>query len=685
MTGSGGGSATNSGIDFQQRVAALVMAHILCNQESVRALELNSRIHEIAFETGDAIDDLTISGHEFQFFVQAKRTISLSELEDSEYSSVISQFVSQYVSRTKTQQRYILATSPSSSSRITKDLRKITTAARLNENWTKNPLTKNESDALEKTKKLIRHHYKEQATKEMGDNDLLQVMKRIHVAVLDIEEGGALEQAMFFLLAGHSKVPPQLLWGGLVALGLNLARDRLSIDEKALRERMGKYFSIDGESTAPITRETLLELTHITDEVASGREVLLTESPYEGADLLITELKRFAEDGNRRSTFAGNKVHLASGIRWNLIRRFATQAGVERYVEENAEALADKKVAIIPINSDENYDATPYALAHAALCREAFQQNPKPFACLGCGEFISEDMAPFIEVDEDGLPFEVGFAHQRCLRPAHRILGGISSELFKEHALLKDFDYEMWYRQIQRGQSLFRGEVSDPVIHIAWDPYYDDFSTGKWCIRMDLEDGSSRYISERARVVRQSEAAAISNAAAFNSAIREARERKDPNCYSKNEEGVVGEYYGSYSRLIAMGQTPVACLEAKAVPYTRSIADSYSVAENFYAPLAFLSNAETGDPIIIAGVVSMLTNPLNLEKYTANWEMAGIELPDFTVSILETDERFDRFINLLHVHDARAIVDPLLAPSGDLIRGYIIKDITTLGNSAHGD
>ncbi|MGV9255688.1 hypothetical protein [Streptomyces sp. NPDC003697] len=672
MTSSGGGAATNSGIDFQQRVAALAMAHMLCAQESMQALELNGHIHTIAFETDDAIDDLTLSGDGFQFYIQAKRTISLSGLDDSEYSSVIDQFVRQYISGNTTGRRYILATSPSSSSRITKDLRKVTTAVRLNENWTANPLTKNEQETLEKTRNLIKAHYKTRTAADIRGEDLTGILRRIHVAVLDIEEGGALEQAVFFLLAGNSPIPPQLLWGSLVTLGLTLARDRLSIDELGLRERMGKYFGSQPES--PMTRETFFELTHLTEYSAAGREVLLVEYPENGADVLLAELRRFSDDGSRRVTFTGDEVRLANNLRCKLIGRFATMKGAQRHIEKNIEAFRDSEIVIAPINSIEDFDATPHALAHAALCREEFHKNANPFACLNCGEFISEDMAPFIEVDEERVPYAVGFVHQGCLRPIYRILGGMSSELFRNHALLKNFNYETWYERIQRGQSLFRSHVGQAVAFIARDPHHNDFSTGKWCVRVDLEDGSSRYVTERARVARRSQTDAESDAGQMNAGIRDAQSRQDPWCYSKNEDGVVGEYFGTYSRLTEIGQTPVECLEAKAVLYTRSIAEAYSEAENFYAPLAFLSDAETGDPVIIAGVLSLLTNPLDLEKYTTNWSKAGIQLPEYTVSILETDERFDRFMNLLEASGARAIVDPLLAPNGDLIRGYVVAD-----------
>ncbi len=679
LTGSAGGSATNSGIDFQQRIAALVMAHMLCKEVDIPALHLEGiKIRSIACETGDSIDDLTIRGDEQEIFIQAKTTITMSDLETSEYSSVIRQFVKQHLRDPKAGNRYILATSPAASSRVTKDLRKITTSVRLNEDWSSNPLTKSEKEVLSKTRNLVNLHYRTIATKEPSDQETSALLRKMFVAVLDIEEGGSLEQAVRFLLASKSQIPPQLLWSGLISLGLTLARSRLSIDQTGLSERMGRYFTSKGTQQEVDHRESFFALTELGRRISSGREVLLVESPYEKADLLLVELMRFAEDGQLRTRFVDGQAILANDLRWKVVRRFSTYAGFQRYAEGRPAELEGKKLVWIPINSEEEFDASPYALAHSELCDQLFKENPNPFCCLHCGEFISEDMAPLVEVDEEGVPHSVGLVHQVCVTAIDRSIGGISSELFQEHKLLKNFDYHTWYERIQKGQAVFRGSRPSSVAVVGWQPYHNDFSSGRWCVRVDLEDGSSRYITERAKVARRSERAAIEDAAELNAAIKQSRQKGDPFCYSQEDGTSTGESFGTYSRLITLGRTPVVCEKAAAAPYSRSIAESYNDVENFYAPLAFLVDTESGDPIVIADVITLITNPLELHKFLQNWQRAGVELEDFTVSVISTDERFDRFIHLAQAQHLKVIVDPLLTPSGDLVRGYPIENFNRL-------
>ncbi|MFE0219688.1 hypothetical protein ACFW0U_02210 [Streptomyces albidoflavus] len=77
-------------------------------------------------------------------------------------------------------------------------------------------------------------------------------------------------------------------------------------------------------------------------------------------------------------------------------------------------------------------------------------------------------------------------------------------------------------------------------------------------------------------------------------------------------------------------------------------------------------------------MITLITNPLELHKFLQNWQRAGVELEDFTVSVISTDERFDRFIHLAQAQHLKVIVDPLLTPSGDLVRGYPIENFNRL-------
>ncbi len=60
------------------------------------------------------------------------------------------------------------------------------------------------------------------------------------------------------------------------------------------------------------------------------------------------------------------------------------------------------------------------AKSHSELCLNAINDNNKYIECIICGDVISDDSSPIIEVDEMGIPHEVGLVHRDCLSPLHR-------------------------------------------------------------------------------------------------------------------------------------------------------------------------------------------------------------------------------------------------------------------------
>ncbi len=90
------GSATNAGIDYQQRVAAWFLVALLFNHDISSTLDLSapSYIKEIAFETAENIDDLRLQlTNQNNIFVQIKRSLSLSTSTNSDFYKTIKQFV----------------------------------------------------------------------------------------------------------------------------------------------------------------------------------------------------------------------------------------------------------------------------------------------------------------------------------------------------------------------------------------------------------------------------------------------------------------------------------------------------------------------------------------------------------------------------------------------------------------
>ena len=270
----------NAGIDFQQRLGALIMVMMLTDQPDLGALGLgwdNCTVQSLNFETGDAIDDLVLVTDGPVIFIQAKRSLNLSSAIASEFSSTLRQFVGQYLRTPNADQRYLIATSLNASNRIRVDLRKLTEAARLNVSGLEvNPLTKAEAAIKLVATSLIDQHFTDLSGRSITDGERSRLWRQIHVAALDVASGGGLETLALTALEGQQVRDPRLVWGSLVALGLELATYRLSIDRAALERRMARY-----GPTREISREA-----PAPDKKATGRDSAATlpwDSPHPSA------------------------------------------------------------------------------------------------------------------------------------------------------------------------------------------------------------------------------------------------------------------------------------------------------------------------------------------------------------------------------------------------------------------
>lgn len=671
--GGSGGAATNAGIDFQQRVAALVVAQIAAGLYDFTSIQLGSSldIKELRFEAKDYIDDLVIVSHSGRALIQAKRSLSLSSKIDSEYSSVIGQFVGQHLLSGVATDSYVIATSSKSSRRIKTELKKITEALRLNEDAEgNNPFTKSELDVYETTKSLIEDHYLRIKKQSASSDCVKNIIKKVRVAVIDIEEGTPLEAAILTVLSTKSCVSPDLVWASIISLCISLSKDRLTIDKAGIESRIGKYFKqINANEIANEYFRLKCE-----DSISAGRDCLVVKSFVEACDYLVVELYRFDDDGAKRLKFYGDKVELLNGETWTIIHRAATFSGIERYLEESSDITENTKVAILPINSEKDIESEPFARSHADYLATLTENSQNPLNCLHCGDPVSKDLSPFVEIDDEENEHAVGVVHSECLHKIDRVLGQINSELFSENKLLESFDYSTWFAKSVAGQGLFSGlaNIGNRVAPIAWKPDYNNISRGPFCVRISLEDGSARYVHERGKVVRHSEEQAQETADFFNECFDKARKDGDPWCYTSEKET-----FGPYStvlELISEDEICVFCSSAEPAKYTRSIGDAYSELENFYAPLALFLEKSSGCPICIDSAFFLVSNPLQLARFIDNWKKASIDLPEFTVSIIATDSDFDKFIGNAKIEGKAVLINPIFKLSGELVSGFVVEN-----------
>jgi len=302
--------------------------------------------------------------------------------------------------------------------------------------------------------------------------------------------------------------------------------------------------------------------------------------------------------------------------------------------------------------------------------------NKSPLTCLHCGEAIRETNNLMVEIDDNELEHLVGTVHKGCFRPIDRVLGIIKSWFSEKYDFLKAFDGITWGKAIIEGQSVFNHKSFATGDYYGWDPEYQYNKEGNYCIKVNLEDGSYRYIKRRGKVSRFTEKIAKEDAEFFNNSFEEAREKRDSFCYTS-----LNDIFGPYSTLISKKVDNEACLEcisAEPVRYSNLIGKAHNNCKNYYAPLCLLVHPETREWITINSHVVLLTDPLHLMDFMENWKKANIKIGEYEIDIIENDEEFD--IKMREFFKARlnVIVDPLINHQKRFIKGIPVMNFQEL-------
>ncbi|MDP9227284.1 MAG: hypothetical protein M3P18_26245 [Actinomycetota bacterium] len=633
-------------------------------------------VSEVRFETADSVDDLVIVTGGSRFLVQAKRSLSFSTSQDSDFVSVTNQFVDQFVREPEANDVYVLATSLDASRTIRVDLQKLTEAARLNElGLTANPLTGPEEDLLEKTRALLSSRFVEQAGRAMTIEERDELFRRIHVAVLDIESGGNLESAIRTIIASQFAVDPEAIWASLIALALSLAKERLSIDRQGLGERLDRFLKPPPGVRGVSVPEAVM--VKVASPVSAGREVVLAQDAENR--LVLVELIRFTKDGSRRVRFADGQLVFPDGRRWRVLRRASTFLGMERLLASEPSRIEGRDVTIVPMKSDDDPEVSPWAEAHAFLCKQWLEGREPMLECIQCGRPISETSPLLVEVDEEGLENEVGLTHTACLRPAHRVLGRGSIE---GPPLPPDFDHRAWIETRPTGQGAFNGMsplLQGRIVTIGWEPGRLQLATGNWGVTYQLEDGSMRYVHKRGRVPRLTKSEAEEQTRFFNDMLATAEEANDPFCGSSTTGA-----FGTYSVLLRTEPRAQLLKVVSAEPreLTRATLIANDEVENFYAPLLGLVKVDTGRPFALNGAYVLLTDPLRFPDNIGNWQNAGQTVPELHTIVLRSDDQFDSFVVNAFRDSMGVVIDPLLDLSGKPVAGFLVQDIGQLASGS---
>lgn len=679
-----GGQATNSGIDYQQRVAAWCLINQFTEFDiSIFFDQLDEEliIEKTHFETSEHIDDLNLTCKNYKvIFLQIKRSLSLSIRDSGDFYKTIQQFVYEFIKNEKTENYFGLITTSDASSKITNDLKKIVVSIRLNTDaFEDNPLNESEKDTLDKFETLFSSIYEKIKKIKPSRHTFKAFAKRVFVGIIDIEAGHTVEIASHMLLKSIGFSRPELIWSILIKNSLVYATGRLSIDKKKLDEIFLKYLN-DEKSKIPEDKQSEYLKTNIIQQgvFPAAKEVLLIESFDEDFDYLIVELYRFTDDSKIKHTFYDNKIVIGSGVEWTVIQRFATISGLDRFLESNQLLYKDKRIAVFPARDIDTVEDTECAKLHQAYLGDLISKNSNPLLCLHCGKQVGDHNSLIIEVEDKDTPSAVGLVHVKCLRPIDRILGTIRNPGKEVDKHIESFDFKLWVSLIMKGQGLLNALKASPQLTygnttiISWNSREEYDPEYSYCIKFILEDGSTSYAYQRSRIERVNKPQALEDLELFTKALQSQCALNDPICVLS-----VSKVTAPYSQLLKIKKTDDVILEVKSAEiakYSKLIAKAFDKDIFHYAPLCLVRDIESETIINLSNVVPIISDPLKFNEYFENWKQIGFSFDDVELKIIKSDKDFDNNMRMIFRDDMVPIIDPLFDKNFKLVSGFPINE-----------
>ncbi|WP_316777857.1 hypothetical protein [Pedobacter antarcticus] len=676
----GGGSATNSGIDYQQRVAACFQIFLYTQFEISQVLneDFSVTIKSLHFETADAVDDLKLLCDKDQtLYLQVKRSISFSDLPDSEFIKSLDQFIEQQ-SLGGFNKNYVLVTSSDSSRRLTGELRKILTSIRLNDSTFKlNPLNKSEQEVYNKFQAAFISRSLLLTGNRTDDRNFVEFAKRVYIEVMDVEAGMSLERSAKLLLVGRMQ-NPDLVWALLIKNSLVYAADRASVNRKALTNILNNYQVrksefMDQDEFEAILRDAVI----LNGEYSCNKEVLILESE-EGDKNEIMEIARFSDACSKQLSFSNNQVKFTSDSEpLTLIYRGSSAIGLSRFVEQNPNALGDKPLVIFDSPAIERVNQEECIKLYNEYVDQLSKENRHIGNCLHCGKPVGKSENLLIEIDDDDTTSAVGACHLACRRPMDRVLGTARTENDLSSPYLEDFDFNQWVSLSLRGGIIFDGLTPglQGKAGIAWSGFQHK-GNGDFCVKFQMEDGTKRFAFHRGKIERMTEQEAKEHVHRFKVQLEKQKAENDPLGFTtKNRQ------YGVYSRLLlGIGQDDefVAINDALAVRYSQQEAKLHDTGRMYYAPLCYAAEKHSGAILNIGNMIPVISDPRMIDSLAKSWQRAGVDVEDLTLRILPSDNEVDIFFAQLFADKMILILNPLLDQNAKLVSGFFIspaKDI----------
>lgn len=676
-----GGAATNAGVDFQQRVAALIMIASLANIDLSGIFGFYDEMvpTTIKFEASTPIDDLVFyTSKRVNHYLQIKRTISLSASVTSEFASVIDQFVQQFVTLPNGSSAYWLVVGNGASQKIRNVLRTILDSYRLDpRSEQQNPDTKEDEQARLIFKNQFHRAFSLLMKRNGSEEEFISFAQKVHIAEINIERSQAHEALAILHLEKIAIIPPELLWSVIIVQALSFAKNRQSITTDGLKMH-NKRFLLGEPSRSDrnsLINEALRIEISVDGTLSVGKDILLVPNFLGIEKMSVLELYRFDNTCQKRHKYRQSTVDIIStDSPSEVLYRCATMAGFAEYADENPDVFENKEVVIVPANGLENIEAEPCCHAHREVLLQQLNSKDNILQCLHCGKPISVEWAITVELDDLDTPPDIGLIHSECRRPIDRVVGKTQLPWFKDRDYLKGFDIQTWMKALEKGQRLFT-QLSlsnyDPrLIVVAWGGKLPSRQRGMYLVAIETTNGTVRHITTRGHLDRFTEGEAVDTANRINVWIEKTRTNGDPMGYS-SELWVNGTYQSLVPRMVGE-ETFLEWSRAMVVPYTEHIARRYEVDGDRYAPIIVFRNLKDGSLLEMGNAILASTDPLTIGRLFENWSRQLGDISSFEIDILSNDTEFDNLMAELESEGKIVVANPIFDSRQKLISGIRI-------------
>lgn len=438
-----------------------------------------------------------------------------------------------------------------------------------------------------------------------------------------------------------------------------------------------------GRTQSLVLLEKLKPHINLDSQISCHKEILLvTENGKQPLQYLILENYRFKEDGSKKLSFSDDNCELIckDGSRpFNLVQRFASMVGLERFILSLGTSLEMSNIVLWPANEDIDLEIDkPYNLAYKHYVSLLMSLNSDFMRCLHCDEKISTNDSVLVEIDEDGHKPAVGNVHKYCLRPANRVLGNSGYKDLTKNDLI-NFDYTLWSDLLPGGQ----GQISPNMLSkygseiriISWNNDHIE-NIGPYCIKQFFEDGSSEYINLGKKIHRFKDYE-------IDTELKEFNDYKEKHDFLNDPAGICrkNKAFGNKSSLEkAFGSNLdfKKSIKFEKKTYSKQLESENNNTHSDFAPITLVQSLGSKKILKINEYVPLITKPLDFALFLGNWKKVFKLENEYTLKILKSDEELGNYLNIFWNKNLIPVINPVFSDHKQLEKGFLIQNFNTI-------